>query len=158
MKWSGSVNLHEQFMRMALVEAERALGEGNGGFGSVVVRDGEVVATGRNLANSTIDPTAHAETVAIRNAAQALGQLDLSGCILYATFQPCPMCCGAILVSGISTVVLGGRPEPGTGRHGEYTIEKLIEMAGQHNRVEVVTGVLTDECNRVAATVPSVIA
>ena len=146
---------HEQFMRMALDEAQQALVEGNGGFGSVVVRDGEVVATGRNLANSTIDPTAHAETVAIRNAAQASGQLDLSGCTLYATFQPCPMCCGAILVSGVSTVVLGGRPAPGTGRHGEYTIEKLVEMVGQRERVEVVTGVLTDECDRVAATTPA---
>lgn len=148
-------NQHQQFMRAALEEAERALTEGNGGFGSVVVRDGEVVATGRNLAHSTIDPTAHAETVAIRSAAQALGKLDLSDCTLYATFQPCPMCCGAILVSGISTVVLGGRPQPGAIRHGEYTIERLIEMAGQGERVSVITGILTEECDRVAASSPS---
>lgn len=144
----------ERLMRTALKEAQLALAEGNGGFGSIVVRDGEVIAVGRNLANSTIDPTAHAETVAIRNAAMALGSLDLSRCTLYATFQPCPMCCGAILVSGITTVVLGGRPQAGASRHGEYTIERLIEMAGGSERVTVITGVLTDECNRVASSLP----
>lgn len=144
----------ELFMNIAIEEAQQALAGGNGGFGSVVVLDGEVIGTGRNLANSTTDPTAHAETVAIRNAAQALGSLDLSGCTLYATFQPCPMCCGAILVSGISTVVLGGRPRAGGSRHGEYTIERLIEMAGGGESISVITGVLTDECNRIADSPP----
>src|SRR5512145_3188642 len=114
---------HERFMRMALEEAARGKAEGNVAVGSVVTQEDTVVARGRNLVTSTFDPTAHAETVALREAGRALQRVDLSGCMLYTTFEPCPMCCGAILASGISTLVMGGRPGPTERRWGAYTVE-----------------------------------
>ena len=114
---------HERFMRLAIDEAARGGAEGNSAVGSLVVRDGAVLATGRNLVTSSNDPTAHAETVALREAGAALGQSDLSGYTLYTTFQPCPMCCGALMVSGISTLVMGARPDASANRYGILTEE-----------------------------------
>jgi tRNA(adenine34) deaminase len=102
--------------------------------------------------NSTGDPTDHAETVALRDAARALGGADLSGCALYTTIESCPMCCGAVMKSGIGTLVLGARLRPeefATQRFGAYCVEKLIEMAGWGDRLQVVTGVLSQECYEV---------
>jgi len=79
---------HEHFMRMAIEEAAKGGSEGNSAVGSVIVRDGNIVAVGRNLVTSTNDPTAHAETVALREAGSAQGDPDMSGCTLYTTFQP----------------------------------------------------------------------
>jgi tRNA(adenine34) deaminase len=137
---------HEHFMRLAIEEARRAITEGNQPFGSVVVRDGEVVGRGRNLTNRNHDPTAHAETEAIRDASATLASPDLSGCTIYATWQPCAMCCGAIVSSGIGTVVLGGRPAPGEGRLPSYTLEGMLAMLGLRERVTVIDGVLSQEC------------
>ena len=105
------------------------------------MRGDSVVATGRNLVTSTVDPTAHAETVALRNAKLT----DLAGHTLYTTYEPCPMCCGAIMASGISTLVMGARPEPSENRWGGYTVENLVRMARWTDRLEVVSGVLVDE-------------
>jgi len=137
---------HEQFMRIALEEAARGKAEGNVAVGSVIVQGDRVVARGRNLVISTLDPTAHAETVALREAGSALKRVEFVGCTLYTTFEPCPMCCGAILASGISTLVLGGRPRSAQRRWGEYTVERLIELAKRGGTIQVVTGVLTQEC------------
>jgi len=137
---------HEQFMRIALEEAARGKAEGNVAVGSVIVQGDRVVARGRNLVMSTLDPTAHAETVALREAGSALKRVEFVGCTLYTTFEPCPMCCGAILASGISTLVLGGRPRSAQRRWGEYTVERLIELAKRGGTIQVVTGVLTQEC------------
>ena len=140
---------HERFMRLAIDEAAKGGAEGNSAVGSLVVRDGAVLATGRNLVTSSSDPTAHAETVALREAGAALGQSDLSGHTLYTSFQPCPMCCGALMVSGIATLVMGARPDPSDSRYGAYTLEKLLELAEWETRIEVVTGILTRECHEV---------
>ena len=137
---------HERFMRMALDEAARGKAEGNVAVGSVVVQGDAVVARGRNLVTSTFDPTAHAETVALREAGTALKRVDFSGCALYTTFEPCPMCCGAILASGISVLVMGGRPTPAERRWGDYTVERLVELSKRGGTIQVVTGVLTQEC------------
>jgi tRNA(adenine34) deaminase len=137
---------HERFMRMALEEAARGKAEGKVAVGSVIVQGATVVARGRNLVTSTFDPTAHAETVALREAGRALQRVDFSGCALYTTFEPCPMCCGAILASGISTLVMGGRSSPAERRWGDYTVERLIEMAKRSDSIQVVTGILTPEC------------
>ena len=137
---------HEKFMRAALEEAQRAADEGNVGVGSVIVRDGEVVARGRNLVPTTHDPTAHAETVALRAASEVLGTDDMTGYSLYTTFEPCPMCCGALMNANISSVILGGRPDPAQTRWGGYTMESLLEMSGWSDRMEVVTDVLFEEC------------
>ena len=137
---------HEQFMRAALEEARRAADEGNVGVGSVIVRDGEVVARGRNLVPTTYDPTAHAETVALRNASEILRTDDMAGYSLYTTFEPCPMCCGALMNANIGAVILGGRPDSEQTRWGGYTMESLLEMCGWSDRMEVVTGILFAEC------------
>ena len=137
---------HERFMRIALDEAARGKAEGNVAVGSIIVQGDTVVARGRNLVLSTFDPTAHAETVALREAGRALRQVEFPGCTLYTTFEPCPMCCGAILASGISTLVMGGRPTPAERRWGGYTVERLIEFAERGGSIQVVTGVMTQEC------------
>lgn len=88
----------ERFMRRAIALSRHRMREEAGGpFGSVVVRDGRIVGEGWNQVASTNDPTAHAEIVAIRDAARRLGTFDLSGCEIYASCEPCPMCFGAIL-------------------------------------------------------------
>jgi tRNA(adenine34) deaminase len=137
---------HARFMRMALEDAARGKTEGNVAVGSVIVQGDTVVAHGRNLVTSTFDPTAHAETVALREAGRALQRVDFSGCVLYTTFEPCPMCCGAILASGISTLVMGGRPTPVERRWGEFTVERFIELARRGDSLQVVTGILAQEC------------
>ena len=138
---------HERFMRMALDEAARGKAEGNVAVGSVITQGGTVIARGRNLVNSTYDLTAHAEPVALREAGAALRQIDFPGHSLYTTFEPCPMCGGAILASGITVLVMGARHVPGESRWGGYTVEKLIDLAGHRGAMEVVTGILTQECS-----------
>lgn len=138
-------NSHEQFMRIALEEAQIAKEEGNEAVGSIIVCDGEVIARGRNLVPTTNDLTAHAETVALREAGKLTGRTDYRDCTLYTTFEPCPMCCGAIIIAGIRTLVMGGRPSQ-NARLGNYTVEKLIEMASKSNSIDVVNGILTEEC------------
>ena len=95
------------WMAEALVEAEAAAREGEIPVGCVIVRDGQLVARGHNLREQTGDPTAHAEVVAIRRAAQALGCWKLEGCTLYVTLEPCPMCAGAISQARISRLIYG---------------------------------------------------
>lgn len=143
---------HERFMRLALEEAARGKAEGNIAVGSVIVQGETVVARGRNLVLSTYDPTAHAETVAIREAGAALRQVDFPGHRLYTTFEPCPMCCGAILASSITTLVMGARPVPAERRWGGYTVEKLIDLAERRGTLEVVTGILPQECSDIRYT------
>ena len=140
--WNG----HERFMRIAMEEAHRGAAEGNVAVGSVVVHDGHIIARGRNLVATESDPTAHAETVALRNAGAAMGHTDFSGYTLYTTFEPCPMCCGAILASGVSTLVLGARFSDGSGRWGDYAVEKLLDMTGRGGDLRVVAGILAEEC------------
>jgi len=140
---------HEHFMHIALAEAARGKAEGNIAVGSIIVQGETVVAHGRNLVRTTCDPTAHAETVALRTAATALQQVNFSGCTLYTTFEPCPMCCGAILESGITTLVMGARPAPGAGRWGDYTVERLIDLSKRSGAITVVTGILTQECSAI---------
>ena len=80
---------------------------GGGPFGAVIVKDGEVIASGVNKVTKNIDPTAHAEVIAIREAARKLGTFDLSGCVIYASCEPCPMCLGAIYWSHIDKIFYG---------------------------------------------------
>jgi tRNA(adenine34) deaminase len=140
---------HEHFMRIALEEAARGKAEGNVAVGSIIVQGDTVMARGRNLVTSAHDPTAHAETVALREAGAAMQREDFTGCTLYTTFEPCPMCGGAILVSGISTLVMGARPAPGMGRWSDYTVERLIAFLQRSNTIEVVTGILTQACDAI---------
>ena len=141
-------NAHEWFMQFAMEEARLGAAAGNVAVGSVMVHDGEVVARGRNLVATQSDPTAHAETVALRNAGSAMRQTDFSGFTLYTTFEPCPMCCGAILASGVSTLVLGARFSDVSSQWGSYALEKLLEMTERGSDLRVITGILTEQCLR----------
>lgn len=137
---------HERFMRVALEEAETAKAEGNSAVGSVIVRDGEIIGRGRNLVYTDNDITAHAETVALRLTGDELKLIDFHGCALYTTFEPCPMCCGAILLSGVSTLVMGGRNDPKTASWPTYRVEDMIESLGRASEIEIVNGILVEEC------------
>lgn len=97
----------ERFMMEALKEAALAADEGEAPVGAVITRDGAVIACGRNACEATGDPTLHAEVVAIRAAATALGDQRLTGCELHVTVEPCAMCCGALLLARIDRVVFG---------------------------------------------------
>jgi tRNA(adenine34) deaminase len=140
---------HEHFMRLAIEEAARGGGEGNMAVGCLVVQGDRVVAYGRNREAADGDPTAHAEMVAVREAVRMLGSASLAGLTLYTTWEPCPMCAGAIMASGIARLVLGARFEPAVSRWRGYAIERLIELAEWGDRLTVVTGVLPDECVKV---------
>ena len=142
---------HEFFMEIAIQEAKNGGEEGNIPVGGVLVKDGEIVAKGHNTATSTLDVTAHSETVTLRQASKALGQIDLVGCTLYTTMEPCPMCCGAIMVSRVSKLVLGGRitDASGSGVFGKYRVEKMFELAQWQENIRLVTGVLQGECQAV---------
>jgi tRNA(adenine34) deaminase len=136
---------HARFMALALDEARAAAAEGNVAVGSVIVRDGQVVGRGHNLVRTGIDPTAHAETVAIRDACRRLGVAELSGGICYTTMEPCPMCCWAIVVADIERVVLGCRhADAGNVAVGDYTVERLIALG--HRELGLTTGIAVDEC------------
>lgn len=101
-----------EFMRRALTEADQGMRAGDGGpFGAVVVKDGQIVGIGHNQVLKDCDSTAHAEVVAIRQAERRLGTHDLSGCEIFATCYPCPMCLAAILWSRIGTVYYGSTAE-----------------------------------------------
>ena len=140
---------HEQYMRIALEEAERGAAEGNVAVGSVLVDGHNVVARGRNLVISTSDPTAHADTVALRHAGEQLGHTDFSDLTLYTTFEPCPMCCGAILASGVRVLVMGARYDLKESRWGRYTVESLLDLTNSAGQLIVINGVLTQACTDV---------
>lgn len=95
--------LHEKYMRVAIALSEQNVEKGEGGpFGAVIVKDGKIIAQSANTVTTSNDPTAHAEVSAIRLAAKALGTFDLSGCTIYTSCEPCPMCLGAIYWARIS--------------------------------------------------------
>ena len=140
---SDNSDSHEQFMRLAMGEAEAAAGEGEVPVGCVIVREGRVIGRGRNARERLHDPTAHAEMVAITAAAHALGDWRLEQCTLYVTLEPCPMCMGACLNARVPRVVYGAR-EPKAGACG--SIVDLRAPSGFNHRVEVAGGVLGKAC------------
>ena len=131
------------FMQLALAEAEAAARAGEVPVGAVVVRGGEVVATGRNAPVQGHDPTAHAEIVALRAAAQRLGNYRLDGCTLYVTLEPCAMCSGAMLQARLDRVVFGAA-EPKTGAAG--SVLNLFAHTPLNHQTTVQGGVLADAC------------
>ncbi|MCI0387083.1 tRNA adenosine(34) deaminase TadA [Streptomyces sp. CNQ085] len=131
-------------MRRALAEAARAPGTGDVPVGAVVLDpDGAVLGLGRNEREATGDPTAHAEVVAIREAARAVGEWRLSGCTLVVTLEPCTMCAGAIVLSRLERVVYGAVDEK-AGAVG--SLWDAVRDRRLNHRPEVVSGVLAREC------------
>ena len=133
----------EYFMRLALREAERALEHDDVPVGAVVVHGGEVIGAGHNERELRQDPTAHAETIAIREAARALGSWRLLDTVLYVTLEPCAMCAGAIVLGRIPRVVYG-TTDPKAGAAGSV-LDVLSEPRLNH-RPEVAGGLLAAEC------------
>ena len=130
------------FMRLALAEARDAAVAGEVPVGAVVVKDGRVIASGRNAPIDGHDPTAHAEIVALRAAAQALGNYRLEGCSLYVTLEPCAMCSGAMLHARLARVVFGAA-DPKTGAAG--SVLNLFEHPQLNHQTAVQAGVLAEE-------------
>ncbi|MGD9695275.1 MAG: tRNA adenosine(34) deaminase TadA [Thermoleophilia bacterium] len=135
----------EHFMRMALHEAEAASGHGDVPVGCVVVREGEVVAAAHNERELRGDPTAHAEVLALRAAAVALGGWRLPGTVLYCTLEPCPMCAGAIQQARVARLVFGA-PDQKVGAAG--TVIDPLRNPRLLHRVEVQGGVLATDALR----------
>jgi tRNA(adenine34) deaminase len=134
------------WMRQALAEAHAAAQAGEVPVGAVVVRSGEVIATGRNAPVQGRDPTAHAEIVALRAAAQRLGNYRLEGCTLYVTLEPCAMCSGAMLHARLARVVFGAA-DAKTGVAG--SVLNLFATPQLNHHTVVQGGVLADECAQV---------
>jgi tRNA(adenine34) deaminase len=133
-------------MRLALEEAAAAMDENEVPIGAVIVHEGRVVARAHNQREQLLDPTAHAEMIAITQAAAALGSWRLEGCTLYVTLEPCPMCAGAILQARIPAVVYGAA-DPKAG--AVHTLYRLLEDPRLNHRCLVVPGVAAEECGRV---------
>lgn len=133
-------------MRAALEEAEHALALGEVPVGAVIVRDGEIIARAHNERETGGDPTAHAEVLAIRRAAAALGSRRLAGCHLYVTLEPCPMCAGAIAMARLGEVVFGAY-DPRAGCCG--SLYALTEDAAFGAVIPSSGGLLEDECRAV---------
>jgi tRNA(adenine34) deaminase len=134
---------HEDFMREALTEAAAAFAKGEVPVGAVVVAGDNIVARGHNRPISGTDPTAHAEIVALRAAAKALGNYRLTGATLYVTVEPCLMCVGALVHARIATVVFG-TTEPKSG--ALRSTVRAAELPGLNHRIDVVGGVLDEAC------------
>jgi tRNA(adenine34) deaminase len=129
-------------MQEALDEASRALAADEVPVGAVVVVDGDVVARAHNAPVALNDPTAHAEVLALREASRKAGNYRLPGATVYATVEPCPMCCGALLQARVARLVYGA-PDPKAG--AASSLYRLLEDARLNHRVAVTGGVLAAE-------------
>lgn len=133
---------HERWMEQALRLAERALDEEEVPVGALVVKDNQIVGKGYNQNERLHDPTAHAEILAITAAANTLGDKRLTGCTLYVTLEPCPMCAGAIVLARIPVLVFAAY-DPKAGACG--TLMNIVEDSRLNHRVHVIPGVLDDK-------------
>ncbi len=143
---------NEDFMRMAIRVAQNGIAAGQTPFGAVIVRDGSVVADGHNCVWLSCDPTAHAEVVTIRNAAQALKTIDLGGTVMYTTCEPCPMCLAAIHWAKIDAVFHGAEiADAQAAGFCELNVpaKHLVQHGGSPLRVE--PGLLRQEASKLFA-------
>ncbi len=131
-------------MEEALAEARRAAAEGEVPIGAVVVFEGRVVGRGRNARERLSDPTAHAEMLALQEAARALGRWRLTGATIYATLEPCPMCAGALVNARVDRLVYAVA-DPKAGAAG--TLFDIPRDARLNHRVQVDAGVLAEKCS-----------
>jgi tRNA(adenine34) deaminase len=134
------------WMELALVEARKAADAGEVPVGALVIKDGEMIGRAGNRNLRDHDPSAHAEIVALRLAAEHLGNHRLTGCILYATIEPCAMCAGAIIHSRISRLVYGAR-DVKAGAAG--SVLDVINHPRLNHKLEVVSGLLEDRCSEI---------
>ncbi|MCA1674027.1 MAG: tRNA adenosine(34) deaminase TadA [Actinobacteria bacterium] len=129
-------------MALALAEARKALAHDDVPIGAVVVRAGKVLAAAGNERELRGDPTAHAEILALRAAAEALGTRRLGGTTVYVTLEPCPMCAGALVLARVERLVYGPQ-DPRAG--AAYSLYNIVQDPRLNHQMEVVTGVLEDD-------------
>ncbi len=132
----------EYYMRLALREAERAVEHDDVPVGAVVVKDGEVIGAGHNERELREDPTAHAETLALRQASQTLGSWRVLDSVMYVTLEPCTMCAGAIVLSRIPRVVFAAS-DPKAGAAG--SVLDLLDVPALNHRPQVAGGLLAQD-------------
>lgn len=137
---------HETFLRIALREAEQAFQEEEVPIGAVIVKEGQILARAHNQRETLKDPTAHAEMIAITQAAAATESWRLEGCTLYVTLEPCAMCAGAIVLARIPTVVFGAF-DPKAGACG--SLFRLTEDPRLNHRSTTLGGVLAEPCGAI---------
>ena len=135
----GEINVHRTYMLEAIAEARLALANGEVPIGAVVVWDGRIIGRGHNRREQWKDPTAHAEILAIQEAAQYLGQWRLTNASLYVTLEPCPMCAGALRWAQLSRLVYGASDE----KRGYSTISPFL----LHPKTTVTKGILAEDCS-----------
>ena len=133
---------HEKFMREAIAEATLAFQKGDVPVGAVAVRDGQIIGRGHNRKEELKDPTAHAEMIALQEAARALGGWRLIGVTLYCTMEPCPMCAGAMIQARLPRLVYA-MDDPKAGAAG--SVVDLLRNERLNHRVEVIAGVLAEK-------------
>jgi tRNA(adenine34) deaminase len=137
---------HKEFMQLALREAEAALAEDEVPIGAVIVHSGQVIASAHNQRETLRDPTAHAEMIAITQAAGALGSWRLEETTMYVTLEPCAMCAGAIVLARVPMVVYGAT-DPKAG--AVASLYRLLEDGRLNHRAEVIGGVLAAPCGEI---------
>src|SRR5919206_1274819 len=137
------MRMDSTWMAEALAEARKAAADGEVPIGAVVVHDGRIVGRGRNARETRHDPTAHAEVLALQEAARALGRWRMSGATVYATLEPCPMCAGALVNARVDRLVYAV-PDPKAGAAG--TLFDIVRDSRLNHRIEVTAGVLGREC------------
>jgi tRNA(adenine34) deaminase len=135
--------LHQDWMRNALVQAEKAFELGEVPIGAIIVKDSQIIASAFNEKELRHDPTAHAEILVIQRAAEKLGSWRLTDATLYVTLEPCPMCAGAIIQSRLKQLVYGAADLKG-GAVG--SVMNVLNTTLWNHKVEVVAGVLEEEC------------
>lgn len=131
------------YMQQAISQARNAWALGEVPVGALIVKDGQVIATGFNQPIGNHDPTAHAEIMALRAAAAILGNYRLPGCEMYVTLEPCAMCAGAMMHARLARVVFGAS-DPKTGACG--SVLNLFEQEKLNHHTELTAGVLAEEC------------
>ncbi len=133
----------EHFMRLAIGQAAIAQENGDVPIGAVIVHENKIIAKAYNQREQLKDPTAHAEIIALTQAAAALETWRLTGCSIYVTLEPCPMCAGALVLARIDRLVFGCN-DPKTGACG--SLYNIVQDSRLNHRLEVTAGVLADEC------------
>jgi tRNA(adenine34) deaminase len=136
----------EIFMEAALDEAQLAAAAGEVPIGAVIVRQGEIIARGQNRVLRDVDPTAHAEIVAMRAAAYALGNYRLLDCELYVTLEPCAMCAGAMVHARLGRLIYGA-PDPKAGAAG--SVLEVLNHPKLNHKMAVNSGILAEKCSEI---------
>ncbi len=139
----------EDFMLEAFSEAEKALSIGEVPIGAVIEKDGRIIGRGHNRTETTKDPTAHAEMIAIREAAKNLGGWRLLGCRMYVTTEPCSMCAGALVLARIEKIFIGTL-DPKAGACG--SLMNILQDERLNHNVEIETGIMQQQCEKIMKT------